>query len=273
MAPDITLGANRWISTLSRAVLAIAVVLLVRSIWISLSWPMEIDTPLLHYMAFAVDSGVVPYRDLFVTSFPGAILFHLAIIRIVGTGEQAFMLVNLLWLLAVIFVSWKCLAPLGRRVALTGGVLFGLIYLHGGPYIAMQRDAVLILPIACGVAVGLSERGSTRSRALLVGVLFGLAATIKPRAAMDLPFVLWLGNFQNEDGSERGLAAFVKRTAFASVGFALPLLAVFAWLVSTGGSEAFFEMVATYLHFTLNFPVIMRSWSVPRAGCTFSNEP
>lgn len=247
MAAELNRGTNRGAPILFGGVLVIAIALLIRSIWISLSWPMEIDTPLLHYMAFAVDSGVVPYRDLFVTSFPGAILFHIGIIRMVGTGEQAFMLVNLVWLLAVIFATWKCLAPLGHRVALAGGILFGLVYLHGGPYIALQRDAVLILPIACATWLGLAERGSTRWRALSMGLLFGLAATIKPHAAIGLPFILWLGNYRNRDGEERGAAAFVRRTAFASVGFALPLVAVYGWLVSTGGSDAFFEMVATYL--------------------------
>ena len=208
---------------------------------------MEIDTPLLHYMAFAVDEGVVPYRDLFVTSFPGAILFHLGIIRTVGTGEQAFMLVNLVWLLAVMFVTWKSLAPLGRQVALAGAVLFGLIYLHGGPYIALQRDAVLILPIACAVGLSLTQRRGIQRRAFVIGLLFGLAATIKPHSAMGLPFVLWLGHFPSPTDQERPLLAFMRRTFFAAIGFVLPLITVYAWLLSTGGSDAFFAMVASYL--------------------------
>jgi len=242
MSPEPVPDTNRWVPLASAAILVIATGLLLRSIWISLAWPMELDTPLLHYMGFAVDYGVVPYRDLFVTSFPGAILLHLGILRTVGSGDQAFMLVNLVWLAAVIFATWRGLAPLGRRVALAGGVLFGLVYLHGGANIAMQRDAVLILPIACAASLSLADQRRTAWRALVIGLCFGLAATIKPHSAMGLPFVLWLGAY-----SGAGWLAFFRRTALAAVGFLLPLLCTLAWLVSTGGWEAFLEMVTEYL--------------------------
>ena len=242
MSPETVKAEGRGVPIAFAAILLGCTCLLARAMWISVQWPMEIDTPLLHYMAFAVDSGVVPYRDLFVTSFPGAILAHLAIIRTVGTSDQAFMIVNLVWLIAVMFATWRGLAPLGRRVALAGGVLFGLIYMHGGAYIALQRDAVLILPIACATSLSLANQRRTTWRAIVIGICFGLAATIKPHAAMGLPFVLWLGAY-----SESGAGAFIRRTAFAALGFALPLALAGGWIVSTGGWDAFAAMVAEYL--------------------------
>src|SRR2546423_14559338 len=57
--------------------------------WSSLGWPLIHDAPIMHYIAWRIGEGAVPYRDLFDMNFPGAYLLHLAVLRTLGAGDGA----------------------------------------------------------------------------------------------------------------------------------------------------------------------------------------
>src|SRR5262245_16552299 len=68
----------RWIAALVVAAYAtVATGLLVNS----LDWPLIHDAPVMHYIAWRISQGAVPYRDLFDMNFPGTYLVHLAALR------------------------------------------------------------------------------------------------------------------------------------------------------------------------------------------------
>jgi hypothetical protein len=220
----------------------------------SLDWRMELDTPLLSYMAFMVDEqDAAPYRDIFVTSFPGAILFHLLILETFGHGDGPFMAFNLLWLALISGVTFGILRSFGWRTALGGCALTALAYLKGGvtkggAELMLQRDFVLVLPVAIAVLIHVSRRGSDTLRAAWIGAMFALAVSIKPHAGIALPLLLLCERVRARERSPGGSApGLLRPLAGAAVGFALPTAAIFGWVVASGGWPTFMEMVREYL--------------------------
>lgn len=230
--------------------------------WRSLEWRMRLDTPLLHYMALMIDEqGAAPYRDVFVTSFPGALLFHLFLLRTVGPGDGAFMAANLVWLAALCAVTLAVLRPFGARAGLAACAVFALSYFSKGASMVLQRDAVLVLPLALAVLVHAREGGGPRRRAFWIGFWLSAAATIKPHALIGLPAVLWAERARRAarapgapgasgDSGDRpapGLRGELPPLLAAAAGLALPAGAALAWVALKGGLPAFLEMVREYL--------------------------
>ena len=44
--------------------------------WRSLGWPLIHDAPLMHYIAWVIAEGGIPYRDVFDMNLPGVYLIH-----------------------------------------------------------------------------------------------------------------------------------------------------------------------------------------------------
>src|SRR5262245_41573476 len=65
---------------------------------LSLSWPLIHDAPIMHYIAWRIGEGAVPYRDLFDMNFPGVYLIHLGVLRVFGAGDVGWRLFDLAWL-------------------------------------------------------------------------------------------------------------------------------------------------------------------------------
>src|SRR5439155_1580940 len=74
----------------------LAMVLLVRS----LPWPLIQDAPVMHYIAWRIGEGDVPYRDLYDINQPGVYVLHLALLRTLGAGDGAWRAFDLAWLAA-----------------------------------------------------------------------------------------------------------------------------------------------------------------------------
>src|SRR5713226_6304925 len=63
--------------------------------WLSLPWPLIHDVPIMHYVAWRISQGAVPYRDLFDMNFPGIYLVHLVVLKMLGSGDAAWRLFDL----------------------------------------------------------------------------------------------------------------------------------------------------------------------------------
>jgi hypothetical protein len=223
----------------------------------SLDWEYAHDTPLLQYCGLLMDRfGRAPYRDFFETSMPGVFLFHGALVAVAGVGNIAFMAANLILLVVLLAASYAGLARISSRAAVLFIVWYGWYYLASGPSSLMQRDWLVLVPMAA--AFGLMAGGSDASasghafRAFAIGSLVGVCTTIKPHLALGgAPILVGLALLRRgNEGSSRW--AVLRELALltvlpATVGCVLVLGGVLAWLISQHALVPFLSITLHYL--------------------------
>lgn len=225
----------------------------------SLKWAHLHDAPVMLYCGMLIERfGLTPYRDFFDMNLPGAHLFFAALGRLFGYSDAAFRLVDLALLSSLLALTWGWMRRFDRRAAWAGAALFGLAYLGGGETISMQRDYLVLIPIAATLWALTAEgpRPGLPTRALLTGLGFGMAATVKPHAAIGLaPALAYLCLRDRNDAPLRdeGLADTAPRHAsrwglvsLALLGAALPVAAMLGWLAWRGALGAFFDLATHY---------------------------
>ena len=231
--------------------------------WRSRDWPLVHDAPLMHYVAWRIGEGAVPYRDLFDMNFPGVYLLHLLVIRTLGAGDLAWRVFDLGWLAlsagAVAAFAW----PWGRVAAVAGALLFALYHLAGGAWQAGQRD-FLLCPFLLAGALGVARWVESGRRSALAwsGLALGAAMTLKPHAvvlAAALAVLVAVAARRAGGGPTAPLALF-------GAGAALAPLAATGWLALAGALPAWRAIVVDYL-----VPLYARlgratEWSVHRGG-------
>ena len=211
--------------------------------WRSRGWPLVHDAPIMHYIAWRIGEGAVPYRDVFDMNFPGTYLLHLGVLWLLGPGDGAWRLFDLAWLAggaaAVLALAW----PWGRSASAAGALFFALHHLAAGPWQTGQRDFLLCPFLLLGtlaVARWLEHRGGIGTLTW-GGLALGAGITIKPHAlllAAALGGVILVGAWRA--GVWAPAAAF-------TLGVALLPLAVILWVAALGGWPAWRAMVLDYV--------------------------
>jgi hypothetical protein len=229
--------------------------------WRSLDWPLVHDAPLMHYVAWRIGEGDVPYRDVFDMNFPGVYLLHLLVIRTLGAGDLAWRLFDLAWLAFAATAVAAFTAPWGRAAAGAGALLFALYHLAGGAWQAGQRD-FLLCPLLLAGALGVARGVESRRRGALAwaGLAMGLSMTLKPHAvvlAAALAGMVALAAWRTGGGVSAPLGVF-------AAGVVVAPLAVGGWLAAAGALPAWRVIVFGYL-----LPLYSRlgrtsEWSVHR---------
>ena len=235
--------------------------------WRSMGWPLVHDAPIMHYVAWRIAEGAVPYRDLFDMNFPGVYLLHLLVVTTLGAGDVAWRLFDLAWLAVTGALLFAIAAPWGRPAALGAALFFALYHLAGGAWQAGQRDLLLVaflLAGALGVARWLETAGGGRPSAPLAagGVVLGAALTIKPHALVlvaGLGALIAVHAWRARGHVAAALAAFV-------AGAVVVPAVVVGWLAAAGALPAWSGIVLEYL-----LPLYARlgrsaGWSVYRPG-------
>jgi hypothetical protein len=217
----------------------------VRLAWLSRGWPLVHDAPLMHYVAWRILAGAVPYRDLFDMNFPGVYAGHLLLLLTLGPADLAFRAFDLGALLAAGAGLFVALRASGRWGGLAAAALFALYHLSGGPWLAGQRELLLSACLAwgaAGVIASMDARGAAQTRWLGVAALaLGTAVCIKPHASLlVIPLVGWASRAHRGPARGRALAAVV-------AGVTLPALVALAWLGWAGGLGAFVDITVRYL--------------------------
>jgi len=247
-----------------KLILAASAALAAYLVWQSFGWPLIHDAPLMHYIAWVIAEGGVPYRDVFDMNLPGVYLLHAAIIAVGGRGDLAWRLFDLGWLAATMAVLWAYARPLGRGPAAAGTLLFGLYHLAGGAWRVGQRDFLLCLFLlagALGVArsieatraapvrqgtpvVAVLERGGALPPLVWTGLALGAGLAIKPHAG-----VFWIaaGALAGWGARRRGLRPAVAAMAIVLGLGLVPSALVFTWLASRGGAGPFVDVFTGYV--------------------------
>jgi hypothetical protein len=211
--------------------------------WLSLPWPLIHDAPIMHYIAWRIGEGAVPYRDLFDMNFPGVYLIHLMVLRVLGAGDAAWRTFDLFWLALTSFTVALFARPWRRVASIGGAAFFAAYHLGAGAWQTGQRD-FLLCPFLLAGALGVvhwRERG--RAWALgLGGLALGAGATVKPHAtllALALMLLAWLAPPQ---GRSRWVGPLV-----LAGGLVIVPLGVVAWIAAIGGLSAWRDIVFGYL--------------------------
>ncbi len=209
--------------------------------WLSRGWPLIHDAPLMHYVAWLIEHGAVPYRDIFDMNAPGAYLAHLAVLRTLGGGDLAWRVFDLGWLSLTALLLALYARPFGAGAAAVSALLFALYHLAGGVWLAGQRDFLLSPFLVAGL---LLVAPPVRTwRLALAGLVAGAAVALKPPAVLFLVLITGAAAVAGRR-DRRGW----RRAALAVVaGGAVMLLACLAWLAWMGGLGAFVETFAGYV--------------------------
>ncbi|HWN90271.1 MAG TPA: glycosyltransferase family 39 protein, partial [Verrucomicrobiae bacterium] len=215
-------------------------------VWRSLGWPLIHDAPLMHYVAWLITQGAVPYRDVFDMNLPGVYLVHLAVVKTLGEGSMAWRLFDLGWLAATAAALWGFSRRMGDDWSgLGAALLFILYHLAGGAWRVGQRDfllALLLVLAAWGVARSW-ETGEILVPLAWGGLAAGAGIMIKPHVA-----AFWLACAPVVIlGASRARRSAVAAVAvWTGAGLAVPLL-VLGWLAMRGGLGAFADITTGYL--------------------------
>lgn len=234
--------------TLALALAVVALVLMSAS----LHWHYVRDTPLLNYAGFLIwEHGFAPYRDVFETSMPGTLVFHSLVAGLGLSDSLGFMVLAHVIILGFALCGALLVLPLGRPGALLAFPLIVVAMLLLGPAWILKIDMVALLPISAALCCAIWRwPGPVWLRQAMIGLLFGIAATLKPHLVIGAPVAV-LAAYVIEDGSGRlrslSLAPLLRQTASALAGAAVPLGLVWIWLVSVGAQHDFLFVLTDYL--------------------------
>ena len=220
----------------------------------SLRWRLGFDTANMMYLGWLVERhGLAPYRDFVVQNMPGTYLFSAIIGRLFGYSDIGLRLADQTFMLILLISMFAALRPLGARVGWAAAIVFGLLYLRGGIYMALQREFLLLIPIGLALVMASIRHPAASTRFYLalaaIGLLFGLAATIKPHAILGLPVVVgwyaWMHLSPGVQTHERFMF-MLKAGVAAMVGTSLSLLAIAGYLWRSGGWPYFLDIAVNY---------------------------
>jgi hypothetical protein len=212
--------------------------------WRSVGWPLVHDAPLMHYVAWRIGEGAVPYRDIFDMNFPGVYLLHLFVVRVLGAGDLGWRGFDLGWLALTAALGAAFAARWGAIAAGGAAVLLALYHLSGSAWQAGQRD-FLLCPLLIAGALGVARWAEARRRGALVwgGLALGASLTIKPHTLLltaALGVLIALSAWRAGGGVIASLALFTGGALVAPV-------AVIGWLAAAGGLDAWRAIVIDYL--------------------------
>src|SRR5262245_13720086 len=115
---------------------------------LSLQWRVYHDTPILAYCGYLLGHGFVPFRDFFDMNLPTTYMFFAGLLGTLGGSDVAMRIVDLTLLLVVMGSMVLALWPVGARPAIIAAMLYGILALHEMPSNALQRESILVAPVA-----------------------------------------------------------------------------------------------------------------------------
>lgn len=221
---------------------------------LSLRWRMVHDAPILMYLALLMDKfGYIPYRDFLDVNLPGTYWIYMLLGRATGYSDVGFRIADLLYLAGVSALTWLWMREFGKKVAWVSVLFLGLLYFSHGPMMSFQREYLILLPLmgALVAAVCIPKRYAGY-KYFASGLLFGVAATIKPQAALGLPVLLVFQAW----GAWRDHALKLKQISLLAgmmtLGFVIPVGATVMYLWRVGALPSFIAMAQNWWPLNIN---------------------
>jgi dolichyl-phosphate-mannose-protein mannosyltransferase len=198
----------------------------------------------MHYIAWLMTQGAIPYRDVFDMNAPGVYLLHLGVITFLGQGDGAWRFFDLAWLAVTAAALFGFARPMGDAWSGSGAALLFILYhLSGGAWRAGQRDFLLtlFLVLAAWGAARAWESGGARAPLLCGGLAAGAGVMVKPQAAL-----FWIACAAVAALGAAGAGPVRALAHWCAAGLAVPVL-VIGWLAWHGGAGPFVSIVTGYV--------------------------
>jgi hypothetical protein len=232
---------------ITNIVLILLAALLIAQAAFSLQWPIAHDEAPLFYEAFLMQNGAIPYKDFFDFQMPGSFFAYYILGILSNFGPLRIRILDLILLAAISTITYFAMRRFGKFTALAAPILFALKYLQGGPNLSLQREYLILIFISLSIWIGVSDSQTFRKR-LSLGLLYGLAATLKPHAALGLlPFLL----FDIADLKQRhelSLQSLTKQIIFPlTLGFAIPISLITLYLAITHSLFPLLDIILNYV--------------------------
>ena len=208
-------------------------------------WPLIHDAPLMHYIAWRMLSGDVPYRDIFDMNMPGTYFIHIAVLTLLGKGDLAWRVFDIAWVIFSASTIALFCRPFGRLAALFSAFFYVAFHLTTGPPQMGQRDFLMcpFLMLSAHFFSKSFENQDVKRSLFWSGLFLGLAMTIKPLACMLLAMFAALSIHVLRKEKKDYVKGFGMLIVGASVG---PLL-VLSWLISNDALVAFLAIFKHWL--------------------------
>ncbi len=221
--------------------------LLIAQAAFSLQWPIAHDSAPLLYEAFLMQSGVVPYKDFFDFQMPGSYIAYYLLGILSSFNAYRIRILDIVILTALVTITHLAMRRFGNLPSLAAPILFALKYLEGGPALSLQREYLILIFISLSIWIGVTDSLTLRKR-LMLGLLYGLAATLKPHAALGLlPFLL----FDIADLRERrelSLSSAARQIFLPiTIGFAIPVSLITLYLTITHSLFPLIDIILNYV--------------------------
>lgn len=228
--------AFRW--TLCLVLLACTVLYVV---W-TRRWPLLGDCTLFHYIAFLMDHGMAPYRDLPDMNLPGSFLAEWLVIHTYGGGSVAWRLFDFTVLLAMFAGLIALSRPYDWFAGVFCAVVMMLVHGRDGIYDTGQRDLTLAALVVLGyVFLFRARRKNEAWAAGVFGFCMAAAGTIKPTT---LPLMVILLAFLVVAIRREGRPAG-RMLGWGIAGMILPLAIVWIFLLREDAVGAFVHSLTT----------------------------
>lgn len=148
-------------------------------------WPLVHDAPLIHYIVFLMNKGLVPYRDIIDMNMPGAYILESFGMQALGGGAGGWFAWDAIsGAIAVVASAWIA-GPSHRAAGIVAGSLAYLIHLSDGALNLGQRDwivsVLLLLSFACLFRI---LRGGHAAWSAGVFFFSSVAVSVKPPALL-----------------------------------------------------------------------------------------
>lgn len=199
------------------------------------------DLPLMHFIAWRVGAGDMPYADMWDMNGPATYMVHQVMLGLPLTASASVALLMTV-LTGACVACVAMIAARGGRSWLGFGIGVALLaWLTGhGPDFLMQRD-MMIAGCAVGALALATRPGARMWRWAAAGVLIGLAVGVKPTAA---PF--GLAAFGGALLIDLGEGRKFRRAMWLVLGGVAGGAVWFEWLVDTGSIGAWWSIMTGY---------------------------
>jgi 4-amino-4-deoxy-L-arabinose transferase-like glycosyltransferase len=230
--------------------------------------PLERDEGGYAYIAWRMEQGELPYRDIFDNKPPLIYFIYLLIFKVFGYSLGAIHFFLMIWVLAeavLLYFFCRQLFP-EPAIALIAAAIFSLLAGEPGVFgCSANTEIFMLLPIIGSYIFLLKHEEGQRVKWLVIcGLLNGIAFMIKPVGLYNFAGIIIYLSYKAF--KECGLKCLAKKILFLAAGFILMPALLFVYFWSQGAAA---EFIYGTFGYNLDYLAVGGSWLDQEVIMTF----